>query len=106
VAQGVGGQSAGRVRPPHDRQCQRILVAAARQPRTERRRPGRTSRAALPVRQRTVLVLRYYEDLDDATIAEILDISPVTVRTTAMRALHTLRERYTYRLTPMPGSNR
>jgi RNA polymerase sigma-70 factor (sigma-E family) len=62
--------------------------------------------AKLPVRQRTVLVLRYYEDLDDATIAEILDISPVTVRTTAMRALHTLRERYTHRLTPMPGSNR
>jgi RNA polymerase sigma-70 factor (sigma-E family) len=47
----------------------------------------------LPERQRAVLVLRYYEDLDDATIAEILDCSAVTVRTHAMRALTTLRER-------------
>lgn len=47
----------------------------------------------LPNRQRAVLVLRYYEDLDDATIAQILDCSPVTVRTHAMRALANLRER-------------
>ncbi|MFJ6198578.1 SigE family RNA polymerase sigma factor [Micromonospora sp. NPDC092111] len=47
----------------------------------------------LPDRQRAVLVLRYYEDLDDATIAQILDCSPVTVRTHAMRALAHLRER-------------
>ena len=39
-------------------------------------------------------MLRYYEDLDDATIAEILDCSPVTVRTHAMRGLATLRERH------------
>jgi RNA polymerase sigma-70 factor (sigma-E family) len=32
----------------------------------------------LPDRQRAVLVLRYYEDLDDATIAEILGCTPVT----------------------------
>jgi len=38
--------------------------------------------------------LRYYEDLDDATIAEILECSAVTVRTHAMRALATLRARY------------
>ncbi|TDC29366.1 SigE family RNA polymerase sigma factor [Micromonospora sp. 15K316] len=49
--------------------------------------------AGLPDRQRAVLVLRYYEDLDDATIAEILGCSQVTVRTHAMRALATLRER-------------
>jgi RNA polymerase sigma-70 factor (sigma-E family) len=48
----------------------------------------------LPERQRAVLVLRYYEDLDDAVIAEILDCSPATVRTHAMRALITLRERH------------
>jgi RNA polymerase sigma-70 factor (sigma-E family) len=47
----------------------------------------------LPVKQRAVLVLRYYEDLDDQTIAEILDCSPVTVRTTALRALTALRAR-------------
>ncbi|NYF54897.1 SigE family RNA polymerase sigma factor [Micromonospora purpureochromogenes] len=49
---------------------------------------------ALPDRQRAVLVLRYYEDLDYATIGQILDCSPVTVRTHAMRALTQLRERY------------
>ncbi|MGA8112193.1 MAG: SigE family RNA polymerase sigma factor [Actinocatenispora sp.] len=42
-------------------------------------------------RQRAVVVLRYYEDLDDATIAEILGCSAVTVRTHAMRALAALR---------------
>jgi RNA polymerase sigma-70 factor (sigma-E family) len=53
----------------------------------------------LPPRQRAVLVLRYYEDLDDATIAEILDCSAVTVRTHAMRALSTLRRRFAAQLT-------
>lgn len=50
--------------------------------------------ARLPHRQRCVLVLRYYEDLDDAAIAAILGCNDVTVRTHAMRALRTLRERY------------
>ena len=43
--------------------------------------------AALPARQRTVIVLRYYEDYDDATIAELLHCSTGTVRTHAKRAL-------------------
>jgi RNA polymerase sigma-70 factor (sigma-E family) len=47
--------------------------------------------ARLPHRQRAVLVLRYYEDLDDATIAQVLDCSTTTVRTHAMRGLATLR---------------
>ncbi|AVT32622.1 SigE family RNA polymerase sigma factor [Plantactinospora sp. BC1] len=46
----------------------------------------------LPYRQRAVLVLRYYEDLDDSAIAEILDCSLPTVRTHAMRALGKLRD--------------
>ncbi|MBE1490712.1 SigE family RNA polymerase sigma factor [Plantactinospora soyae] len=46
----------------------------------------------LPHRQRAVLVLRYYEDLDDAAIAEILGCSLPTVRTHAMRALAKLRD--------------
>jgi RNA polymerase sigma-70 factor (sigma-E family) len=50
--------------------------------------------AKLPRRQRAVLVLRYYEDLDDATIAETLDCSAATVRTHAMRALTMLRKYY------------
>ncbi|MEV4618770.1 SigE family RNA polymerase sigma factor [Asanoa sp. NPDC049573] len=47
--------------------------------------------AGLPARQRAALVLRYYEDLDDAAIAEILGCSAVTVRTHVMRAIATLR---------------
>ena len=53
----------------------------------------------LPVRQRAVVVLRYYEDLDDTAIAEVLGCSNATVRTHAMRALATLRER----LKEVPG---
>ncbi|MGC4759883.1 SigE family RNA polymerase sigma factor [Micromonospora trifolii] len=47
----------------------------------------------LPARQRTVIVLRYYEDLDDTSIAEILACSTGTVRTHAKRALTALRQR-------------
>ncbi len=45
----------------------------------------------LPRQQRAVLALRYYEDLDDTTIASILGCSPSTVRTHALRATQTLR---------------
>ncbi len=48
---------------------------------------------ALPPKQRATIVLRFYEDLDDSAIAEILGCSPVTVRTHTMRALGTLRQR-------------
>jgi RNA polymerase sigma-70 factor (sigma-E family) len=47
----------------------------------------------LPARQRAVVVLRFYEDLDDASIAAILHCSAVTVRTQVMRALASLRTR-------------
>ncbi|MET9318389.1 SigE family RNA polymerase sigma factor [Kribbella sp. NPDC003505] len=46
----------------------------------------------LPRKQRAVLVLRYYEDLADSDIAEILGVSPATVRSNAARALATLRD--------------
>jgi RNA polymerase sigma-70 factor (sigma-E family) len=45
----------------------------------------------LPMRQRSVIVLRYYEDLDDAAIAAILGCSTSTVSTHASRALDYLR---------------
>ena len=47
--------------------------------------------AALPRRQRAVLVLRFYEGLDDPEIAAVLGIAASTVRSTASRALATLR---------------
>lgn len=46
-------------------------------------------------RQRAVLVLRYYEGLDDDRIAELLGVSRVTVRSQAMRGLRTLRNHLT-----------
>ncbi|GAA3569562.1 SigE family RNA polymerase sigma factor [Nonomuraea rosea] len=45
----------------------------------------------LPRKQRAVLVLRYYEDLPDQEIAEILGVSRGTVRSQASRALDKLR---------------
>jgi RNA polymerase sigma-70 factor (sigma-E family) len=47
--------------------------------------------AKLPRRQRAVLVLRYYEQLTDAEIAQVLRCSAGTVRGYASRALATLR---------------
>ncbi|TDD13087.1 SigE family RNA polymerase sigma factor [Kribbella turkmenica] len=47
--------------------------------------------AGLSARERVVLVLRYYQDLDDRTIADVLGIKPSSVRATASRALATLR---------------
>lgn len=45
----------------------------------------------LSARQRTVLVLRYFEDLDDQATSEILGCSPATVRSIAARGLAKLR---------------
>lgn len=47
--------------------------------------------AELPPRQRTVLVLRYYEGLSDVETAAVLGTSAATVRSHASRALATLR---------------
>ncbi|MDG4778456.1 SigE family RNA polymerase sigma factor [Micromonospora sp. WMMD961] len=48
----------------------------------------------LPRRQRAALVLRYYEDLPDAEIADILGCAVGTVRSSISRALATLRAEY------------
>jgi RNA polymerase sigma factor (sigma-70 family) len=46
---------------------------------------------ALPPRQRAVVVLRYYEDLSEADIAEALGCSRGTVKSQAAAALDRLR---------------
>lgn len=50
-----------------------------------------SSLATLPRRQRAVLVLRYYEDLTEAQIAEALGCSRGTVKSQAHDALQKLR---------------
>ncbi|NUP63189.1 MAG: SigE family RNA polymerase sigma factor [Nonomuraea sp.] len=51
----------------------------------------RAALAALPAKQRAVIVLRYFEDLPDETIAGIVGCSVATVRSQASRALAKLR---------------
>ena len=46
---------------------------------------------ALPARQRAVVVLRYYEDLSEAQIAEVLGCAPGTVKSQASAAIAALR---------------
>jgi RNA polymerase sigma-70 factor (sigma-E family) len=59
--------------------------------------------ARLTRAQRAVMVLRFYEDLDDRRIAEVLGCAPVTVRVHASRALGTLRSGLTRRITQPQG---
>jgi RNA polymerase sigma-70 factor (sigma-E family) len=52
----------------------------------------RQALARLPERQREVLLLRYYEDLTEAEIAKRLGCAPGTVKSSAARALRSLRD--------------
>jgi len=57
---------------------------------SEERRQVLAALSRLPRRRREVLVLRYYLGLSEAEIAEVLRISPGTVKSTAARGLAAL----------------
>jgi RNA polymerase sigma-70 factor (sigma-E family) len=57
---------------------------------TERNREVAAALARLPRRRREVLVLRYYLELSEAEIAQTLNISTGTVKSSAARGLATL----------------
>jgi RNA polymerase sigma-70 factor (sigma-E family) len=51
----------------------------------------RTALLSLPQRQRAAIVLRYYEDLHESEIADLLRCRPATVRSLVARGLEALR---------------
>ena len=51
----------------------------------------RTALLSLPARQRAAIVLRYYEDLPESDIADLLRCRPATVRSLVARGLESLR---------------
>jgi RNA polymerase sigma-70 factor (sigma-E family) len=52
----------------------------------------RTALLSLPQRQRAAIVLRYYEDLHESQIADLLRCRPATVRSLVARGLEALRK--------------
>ena len=48
--------------------------------------------AALPIKRRAAIVLRYYDGLSEARIAEVLGVPPGTVKSLLSRGLAELRE--------------
>ena len=58
--------------------------------------------AGLPRRQRAAVVLRFYEDLSDTQVADVLGCSPATARSLTSRALQSLRS-HDPATAPTPG---
>ena len=67
-------------------------AVAVEVPSIEARLVMRARLQQLPYRQRTALVLRYYEDLSESHAAEILQCSVGALKKLVQRALRTMRE--------------
>jgi RNA polymerase sigma-70 factor (sigma-E family) len=63
----------------------------------------RRALSRLPARQRTVLVLRYFEDLPEAEIAQLMGCQPGTVKSQAARGLAALRPLLRPEIEMVPG---
>jgi RNA polymerase sigma-70 factor (sigma-E family) len=64
-----------------------------------------TALGALPLRQRQVVVLRYYADLSETQIADALGIATGSVKTHATRALNSLRATAGQEWSGLPGGH-
>jgi RNA polymerase sigma-70 factor (sigma-E family) len=62
------------------------------QPDLSGREELRLALLALPVRQRTAIVLRYYEDLSEAQTADLMRLRPAAVKSLVSRGMATLRQ--------------
>jgi RNA polymerase sigma-70 factor (sigma-E family) len=69
----------------------RFPLAASEQPDPSSRDMIRAALLALPERQRTAIVLRFYLDLSETQIADLLRCRPGTVRSLVSRGLQALR---------------
>lgn len=80
-----------RRRASRDIVTDRVPETAAEQWQLEDRDAMLRVLATLPRQQRAVLVLRFYEGLDDDAIGRTIGCAPATVRSHASKALATLR---------------
>ena len=80
----VGEEAAALAAAPDDASARRLDAVGIRAELIE-------ALGTLPPRQRTVLVLRYFEDLTEAQVAELLGCSVGTVKSTASRGLTRLQ---------------
>ena len=82
----LGHSPAGPVVDPEDRGAERLFG------RVEANTDLLQALGELPPRQRVALVLRYFEDLSEAEVADAMGCSVGTVKSTTSRALERLRE--------------
>jgi RNA polymerase sigma-70 factor (sigma-E family) len=69
-----------------------MRLAIQEEPDVSEHEAMRLALLTLPPKQRAAIVLRYYEDLPESQIAELLHCRPATVRSLVSRGLEALRQ--------------